>query len=165
MFGFSGSIIEANSQSKCCNFKLLPKALNVAMCSHMLPGWSGRGCQTRASTSCRRQRHGISDGFASTVNRYWWLPRFTWRHTNMRVLCWCPEVVEVQQQRQRWWWTREVLWFFSCTRWFLSDLLHCTMQIKQNMKCYSLYFASLCGLLLFCSNSICSGEKTTVVMT
>uniref|UniRef100_A0A8C6MIX0 SRCR domain-containing protein n=1 Tax=Nothobranchius furzeri TaxID=105023 RepID=A0A8C6MIX0_NOTFU len=28
----------------------------------------GRGCHTRASTSCRRQRHGISDGSTSTVN-------------------------------------------------------------------------------------------------
>lgn len=63
---------------------LLPKALNVAMCSQMLPGWSGWGCHTRASTSCLRQRHGISDGFTSTVNRYWWLPRFTCRETDRR---------------------------------------------------------------------------------
>jgi len=57
------------------------------MCSHMSPGWFGRGCHTRASTSCRRQRQGISVGSTSTVNRYWWLPRFTWRkrQTGMKV--------------------------------------------------------------------------------
>lgn len=71
------------------SLKLLPKALNVAMCSQMLPGWSGWGCHTRASTSCLRQRHGISDGFTSTVNRYWWLPRFTCRETDRRGRCRC----------------------------------------------------------------------------
>lgn len=65
--------------------ELLPKALNVATCSHMSPGWSGRGCHTRASTSCRRQRQGISDGSTSTVNRYWWLLRFTWRDSGTNV--------------------------------------------------------------------------------
>lgn len=67
---------------RCFELQLLPSALNVATCSHMLLGWSGRGCHTRASTSCRRQRQGISDGLTSTVNRYWWLLRFTWRDTH-----------------------------------------------------------------------------------
>lgn len=56
--------------------KFIPKALNVAMCSHMFSGCSGWGWTTMASTSYRKQRHGISDGFTATVNKYWLLPRF-----------------------------------------------------------------------------------------
>lgn len=80
---------DSEHQNKCFVLKLLPKALNVATCSHMLLGWSGRGCHTRASTSCRRQRQGISEGLTSTVNRYWWLLRFTWRDAHRRDSCRC----------------------------------------------------------------------------
>lgn len=74
------------------NLKLIPKALNVAMCSHMFSGCSGWGWSTMASTSYRRQRHGISDGFTTTVNRYWLLPRFICRerHRKVQVLLQAP---------------------------------------------------------------------------
>lgn len=57
----------------------LPKALKVAMCSHIFSGWSEWGCQRRASTSCLRQKHGISLGFTTTENRYWLLPILIWK--------------------------------------------------------------------------------------
>lgn len=59
----------------------LPKALKVAMCSHIFSGWSEWGCQRRASTSCLRQKHGISLGSTTTEKRYWLLPRLIWNKT------------------------------------------------------------------------------------
>lgn len=61
---------------------VLPKALNVAMCSSGSSGCLGRGCHTRPSTSCLRQMHGISDGLTVTVKRYWLVARFTCGETS-----------------------------------------------------------------------------------
>lgn len=70
-------------QTQLCHAEVyfLPKALKVAMCSHMFSGWSEWGCQRRASTSCLRQKHGISLGSTTTEKRYWLLPRLIWNKT------------------------------------------------------------------------------------
>lgn len=72
------------TQPMCVQSEILPKALNVAMCSNISSGWLGRGCHTRPSTSCLRQMHGISDGLTMTENRNWLVARFTCRETTPR---------------------------------------------------------------------------------
>lgn len=56
---------------------LIPKALKVAICSHISSCVPECGCQSRASTSWRKQKQGISLGSTMTEKRYWLLPRFT----------------------------------------------------------------------------------------
>lgn len=102
----------------------------MATCSHTLLGWSGRGCHTRASTSCRRQRQGISEGLTSTVNRYWWLLRFTWRDAHRRDGFRCELKFTILS----------VILFGSCklvdkasvpepqAQWFDSSTSHCTLN-------------------------------------